>query len=61
MNLSEEIKVRRENIRDSTLRVYLSNLSTLNNKEQIDNLDFLRNIDVVSSKIEQYAIPTQRN
>ena len=61
MNLSEEIKVRRENIRDSTLKVYLSNLSTLNNKEPIINLDFLRDINVVSSKINKYAIPTQRN
>ncbi len=60
-NLSDEIKNRRENIRTSTLKVYVGNLSNLNEKEPINNLDFLKDIDLISSRIEKYSIPTQRN
>jgi len=60
-NLREEIKLRREGIRESTLKVYLSNLSTLNNKQPIENLDFLRDMDSVASIIEKYSTPTKRN
>ena len=60
-NLRDEIKLRRENITESTLKIYLSNLSKLNNKEPIENLDFLKDVDAMEKFFSKYAIPTQRN
>jgi len=60
-NLEDEIKNRRPNITESTLKVYLSNLKKLNNKEEITSLDYLKDVEVVSSIFAELSIPTQRN
>ena len=60
-NLEDEIKNRRPNITESTLKVYLSNLKKLNNKEEITSLDYLKDVEVVSSIFSELSIPTQRN
>ena len=60
-NLREEIKLRRPNIGENSLKIYLANLSKLNDKQPIDSLDFLKDIDNVKNIFTKYSTPTQRN
>jgi hypothetical protein len=50
-----------KNINESTLKLYLKNLSVLNNKKPIINLKFLNNIDEINNKLEKYKPNTKRS
>ena len=60
-SILDEIKLKRENLSEKTLKVYLGNLSKMNDKQPIENLDFLKDVKKVESIISEYATPTQRN
>jgi len=60
-NLREEIQLHRPNITESTMKTYLANLKKMNSGNDIDNLEFLNNIEFVSSVFSNFKIPTQRN
>jgi hypothetical protein len=48
-------------INESTLKLYLKNLSKLNNKLPIKNLKFLDNIDDINNKLDKYKPNTRRS
>jgi len=60
-SIRDEIKLKRENLSEKTLKVYLGNLSKLNDKQPIENLEFLKDTKKIESIISNYATPTQRN
>ena len=60
-DLRDLIKTNRENLQENTLKMYLANLRTLNNKKEITSLDFLFDFDVIMQKLEKYKLRTRRN
>ena len=60
-DLRDLIKTNRENLQENTLKMYLANLRTLNNKKEITSLDFLFNFDDIMQKLEKYKLRTRRN
>lgn len=48
-------------INESTLKLYLKNLSKLNNKKPIKNLKFIDDIDDINNKLEKYKPNTRRS
>jgi len=59
-NLSQELKNKKQ-VTDSTIQAYLRNLKKLNNDEEIKNLNFLKDVDKVLSKLANYKENTKRN
>ena len=49
-----------KNIRDSSKNIYLKNILRLNNNEEVKNLDFLKDIDTIISKLEKYKPNSKR-
>jgi hypothetical protein len=49
------------NRKQTTIDSYERRLKTLNNGEELDNLSFLYDYDVILEKIQKYKITTQRN
>ena len=43
MDIKQLIKSNRESIKDSSLKAYLISLKKLNNDQEIENLNFLKN------------------
>lgn len=61
MNLTELIKTARPNLKANSINAYVIALKKLNNDKQIDTLDFLKNKDIIKSKIDNLKITTARN
>jgi hypothetical protein len=62
MEFLNKIFDERENsISDNSKKLYVRNLSKLNNHEEITNLKFLNDINEVIDKIKQYKPTTQRS
>jgi hypothetical protein len=60
-NLVETIKKSRPNIKDSTIKMYVSNLNKLKKIFDKDDFAFLKNINNVKEKLEDKHFTTQRN
>lgn len=60
-NLVETIKKSRPNIKDSTIKMYVSNLNKLKKIFEKDDFAFLKNINNVKEKLEDKHFTTQRN
>ena len=61
MNLKEEIEKIRPNIKPNSLRAYLIILKKLNNENDIESLDFLKDKENITDIIKKKALTTQRN
>lgn len=60
-NLNEKIKEARPNIKDSTIKMYSSNLNKLKKMFDAKDFKFLKNIDNVKEKLSDKHFTTQRN
>lgn len=61
MDLIKLIKAKRPNLKDNSLRSYLTTLRILNDNKAIENLNFIKKTDVIMDKINEFKLPTQRN
>jgi hypothetical protein len=50
----------KQNVTDSTKKLYLRNLRILNGNKEVINLDFLKDIDYILAKLEKYKPTTKR-
>ena len=60
-NLAETIKKSRPNAKDSTIKMYVSNLMKLMKLFEKDNLKFLNKPEDISDKLSDLHYTTQRN
>lgn len=60
-NLKEQIKTSRPNIKDSTIKMYESNLNKLKSMFDSDDFKFLKDFDKVMDKLETKHFTTIRN
>ena len=60
-NLKDLISKARPNAKESTIKMYVSNLNKLMKIFETDNLKFLSNVDKVKKKLEDKHFTTQRN
>jgi len=63
-DLKEEIKKARPNVKDSTIKMYESNLKKLQKMFNVDNVgdwDFLEDVEAVKDKIKNLHYTSQRN
>tara|TARA_R110001592_G_scaffold26717_2_gene99683 strand:- start:220 stop:1203 length:984 start_codon:yes stop_codon:yes gene_type:complete len=60
-NLKEEIKKARPNIKDSTIKMYESNLKKLQKMFNTKDWDFLKDVEEVKDKIKHLHYTSQRN
>lgn len=58
-SLYEELK--KKDLADSTIRQYMRNLVTLNNKQPVTNLNFLKKKDTIDALLVPYAFNTKKN
>lgn len=63
MSLEESIKtlLKKNNLSDSSINMYVKNLRLLNNGNKIENLSFLVDKDNILDKLKNYADNTKRN
>lgn len=61
VNLSEKIREARPNVKDNTIKMYVSNLNKLQKLFDTDNWKFLENIDNVKEKLKDLHYTSQRN
>lgn len=54
-------KLNEKNLNPNTIKKYIQNLYILNNKEEFNNLNFLKNIDNIKLNIDNYKLNTQMN
>lgn len=50
-----------KNITESSKKLYIKNLQKLNDNRPIKNLNFLKNMDIIKQKLENYKENTKRN
>tara|TARA_R100000951_G_scaffold42093_2_gene35474 strand:+ start:652 stop:1620 length:969 start_codon:yes stop_codon:yes gene_type:complete len=60
-NLMEVIQKARPNAKESTIKMYSSNLNKLKKMFDTDNFDFLKQTDKVKDKLSELHFTTQRN
>ena len=60
-NLMEDIKESRPNLKDNTIKQYMTNLKKLKSLFDTDNYDFLDKPDDVMDKISHLHYTSQRN
>ena len=60
-NLMEVIQKARPNAKESTIKMYTSNLNKLKKMFDTDNFDFLKQTDKVKDKLSELHFTTQRN
>ena len=56
MDLIKLIKAKRPNLKDNSLRSYLTTLRILNDNKEIENLNFIKKTDVIMDKINDMLI-----
>ena len=61
VNLTEKIKEARPNVKDNTVKMYVSNLNKLQKLFDTNNWKFLENIDNVKEKLKDLHYTSQRN
>ena len=61
VNLSDKIKEARPNVKDNTIKMYVSNLNKLQKMFDTDTWKFLDNIDDVKEKLKDLHYTSQRN
>ncbi len=61
VNLSDKIKEARPNVKDNTIKMYVSNLNKLQKMIDTDTWKFLDNIDDVKEKLKDLHYTSQRN
>ena len=61
VNLTDKIKEARPNVKDNTIKMYVSNLNKLQKLFDTDNWKFLENIDDVKEKLKGLHYTSQRN
>lgn len=54
-------KLKEKNLTLSTINLYIRNLEKLNDKEPIKNFNFLKKVDVIKKKLDEYKNNTQRS
>jgi integrase len=54
-------KLKDKNLTPSTINLYIRNLEKLNDKEPIKNFNFLKKVDVIKNKLDEYKNNTQRS
>ena len=60
LKLRKEL-IEKKNTTESTADTYIRLLVQLNDKQQFHNLQFLRGIDSVKEKLNNYALSTRKN
>ncbi len=60
-NLTEIIKKARPNVKDSTIKMYATNLNKLRRGFDVENYGFLTDFDAVKDKLSELHYTTQRN
>lgn len=60
-DLKADIKKSRPNVKDSTIKMYESNLNKLKKLFDSDNWDFLKNVESVKDKLKDLHYTSQRN
>lgn len=60
-DLKADIKKSRPNVKDSTIKMYQSNLNKLKKMFDSDNWDFLKNVESVKDKLKDLHYTSQRN
>ena len=60
-NLNEKIKKSRPNVKDSTVKMYVSNLMKLMKLFDKEDLKFLKDIEKIKDKLSELHYTTQRN
>ena len=60
-NLNETIKKSRPNVKESTIKMYSTNLNKLKKIFETDDYSFLKNVDEVKDKLKHLSYTTQRN
>ncbi len=60
-DLKADIKKARPNVKDSTIKMYESNLKKLKKMFDSDNYDFLKDVDKVKDKLKDLHYTSQRN
>ena len=61
MDLTEMIKKARPNVKDKTIKMYVSNLTKLQKLFDTDDWKFLKNIENVKKKLSHLHYTSQRN
>jgi len=61
MNITELIKEKRPNLKDNSLKSYLTTLRKLNDNKEIENLKFLKNFTEIMENINEFKLTSQRN
>ena len=60
-NLQETIKKSRPNVKESTIKMYSTNLNKLKKLFETDNYSFLNKVNEVKDKLKDLSYTTQRN
>ena len=60
-SLKDKGEKRKKPLSDSSINLYIRNLQKLNNNQPLKNLNFLKNIEAVNSKLEDYKPNTKRS
>ena len=61
MNITELIKEKRPNLKDNSLKSYLTTLRKLNDNKEIENLKFLKKFTEIMENINEFKLTSQRN
>lgn len=63
MDFKEQLKgeLKKKNLSDSSITLYLRNLERLNNNKPLKSLSFLSKIDDIKSRLDEYKDNTKRN